>query len=89
VEIFGASPDYPDSLAVFRQTWALPFTLLSDPDLALARRYGVIRGFLTPFVDRAMFLIDPRGRIERIAPGVDPLGSPDVIRGWLAPPVGG
>ena len=73
VALFGASTDFPDSLRVFRSTYALTFPLLSDPRGELARRYGVLRWFGRHRVaDRATFIIDPNGRIARVLHGVQP-----------------
>src|ERR1700716_2884750 len=40
-EVFGVSPDDEDSHARFKSKYALPFTLLADPDHQVAERYGV------------------------------------------------
>jgi thioredoxin-dependent peroxiredoxin len=41
IEIVGISGDSPGSLKVFQQANQLNFTLLSDPDGAIAKKYGV------------------------------------------------
>jgi peroxiredoxin Q/BCP len=84
VRVFGASPDHPDSLVAFRQAYGLPFHYLSDPGLALARRYRVVDGLLTPRIERTTFLLDPAGRIARVARRVDPVRHGDQVRGWIA-----
>jgi len=38
--IVGVSPDAPEDLARFREEYELPFTLISDPDHALAAAFG-------------------------------------------------
>lgn len=38
--VVGVSPDPPGKLAEFRAEHALPFSLLSDPDHAVAEQYG-------------------------------------------------
>ena len=38
--VVGVSPDPPDELAAFRREHGLPFSLLSDPDHAVASAYG-------------------------------------------------
>jgi thioredoxin-dependent peroxiredoxin len=63
VSVAGVSPQSPQSHAAFVAKYALPFTLLSDPDKALARAYGVV-GPLGFGVRRASFLISPAGVIE-------------------------
>jgi len=73
VALFGASTDFPDSLLVFRSTYALTFPLLSDPRGELAARYGVLTWFGPHRVARrATFIIDPEGRIARVLHGVQP-----------------
>jgi peroxiredoxin Q/BCP len=39
--VLGVSPDPVAALAKFAQKYGLPFTLLADPDHAVAERYGV------------------------------------------------
>jgi peroxiredoxin Q/BCP len=61
--VAGVSPQSPTSHAAFAAKYSLPFTLLSDPDKALARAYQVV-GPLGFGVRRASFLIKPTGIIE-------------------------
>jgi peroxiredoxin Q/BCP len=61
--VAGVSPQSAQSHAAFAAKYALPFTLLCDPDKALARAYDVI-GPLGFGVRRASFLISPAGLIE-------------------------
>ena len=63
IRVAGVSPQSPQSHAAFAAKYALPFTLLCDPDKALARAYDVI-GPLGFGVRRASFLISPSGIIE-------------------------
>jgi peroxiredoxin Q/BCP len=63
IRVAGVSPQSPQSHAAFAAKYALPFTLLCDPDKALARAYDVI-GPLGFGVRRASFLISPAGLIE-------------------------
>ena len=63
VAVAGVSPQSVQSHAAFAAKYALPFTLLCDPDKALARAYDVI-GPLGFGVRRASFLISPSGIIE-------------------------
>jgi thioredoxin-dependent peroxiredoxin len=70
VPVVGVSPDDAASHQRFRSKFGLRFTLLSDPDHAVAERYGAwgernrygrtIVGIL-----RSTFLIDEEGKIER------------------------
>jgi thioredoxin-dependent peroxiredoxin len=63
VSVVGVSPQSPQSHAAFVAKYSLPFTLLSDPDKALARAYDVV-GPLGFGVRRASFLIGANGVIE-------------------------
>ncbi|HEY1900447.1 MAG TPA: peroxiredoxin [Steroidobacteraceae bacterium] len=63
VTVAGVSPQLPHSHAAFAARHALPFTLLCDPDKALARAYAVT-GPLGFGVRRASFLINGAGIIE-------------------------
>lgn len=55
VEVVGISGDDAESHRRFRDKHGLPFTLLSDPDLAVADRYGC-KGLLG--MKRGVFLVD-------------------------------
>ncbi len=63
VAVAGVSPQSAQSHADFAAKYVLPFTLLCDPDKALARAFDVI-GPLGFGVRRASFLINPSGIIE-------------------------
>lgn len=63
--VAGVSPQAPQSHRDFRARYALPFTLLSDPEKSVARLYGVTGPFGMG-LRRATFLID-RERIVRDA----------------------
>ena len=72
VELFGISTDSVESHAAFARKYELPFTLLSDPDGATARAYGVYRNLgVLRFARRQTFVVDPTGRIARIYRRVD------------------
>lgn len=58
VEVVGISADDAESHRKFKQKRQLPFTLLSDPGLDVAGRYGC-RGMLG--MKRGVFLLDPDG----------------------------
>jgi peroxiredoxin/dTDP-4-amino-4,6-dideoxygalactose transaminase len=72
----GISPDSPEKLSAFAGRYGLPFTLLSDPDGRVARRYGAwTRRRRPPFrgeTRRSTFLIGGDGAIERVFEDVDP-----------------
>jgi len=63
VTVAGVSPQSPQSHADFAAKYALPFTLLCDPDKSIAKAYGV-NGPLGFGVRRASFLISAAGVIE-------------------------
>lgn len=63
VDVIGISADDAESHRRFKEKRELPFTLLSDPDLAVAERYGC-RGALG--MKRGVFLVDPE-RVVRYA----------------------
>jgi peroxiredoxin Q/BCP len=63
VGVAGVSPQSPRSHADFAAKYALPFTLLCDPDKVLARAYDVV-GPLGFGIRRASFLISRAGLIE-------------------------
>ncbi len=63
VSVAGVSPQKAQSHAAFAAKYALPFTLLCDPDKVLARAYDVV-GPLGLGVRRASFLINTSGLIE-------------------------
>jgi peroxiredoxin Q/BCP len=71
VAVLGVSPDGPESHARFRQKYRLPFTLLSDPQHAVAERFGAWReknmyGKKTMGIARSTFIIDPEGRVAKV-----------------------
>ena len=70
-EIVGISPDQGEAQARFALKFGLPFTLVPDPDHAIAEAYGVWKeksmyGRTYMGVERSTFVIDPRGQIARI-----------------------
>ncbi|HXG40055.1 MAG TPA: peroxiredoxin [Candidatus Limnocylindrales bacterium] len=83
-EVWGISPDSPESHARFRAKFGLPFVLLSDVDHAVAERYGawVLKeraGRTYWGIQRSTFLVDPQGRIARVWPAVKPDGHADEV----------
>ena len=77
--VLGVSPDTPASHVKFRAKYQLPFPLLSDPDHAVAERYGAwgeksMYGRTYSGVLRTTFLIGPDGRILRVFEKVKPRG---------------
>lgn len=73
--VIGISPDGATSHTRFSARYLLPYTLLSDPDGAIAGRYGVWAekhrfGRTSLGVLRTTFLIDPAGVVRRVFPRV-------------------
>lgn len=61
VSVVGISSDSLDSHQKFRDKHDLPFVLLSDPDLEVAKLYGIKGRF---GMKRAVFLIDEEGVVR-------------------------
>lgn len=77
--VVGVSPDPAESHRRFAETFGLPFLLLSDPDHAVAERYGAwgektLHGKTAMGILRSTFLIDEEGRIARVFRQVLPDG---------------
>jgi thioredoxin-dependent peroxiredoxin len=64
VQIFGASCDTPRLNAEFAASLGLTYPILSDPDRAMARAYGVLAA--SGFASRWTFYIAADGRIVHI-----------------------
>lgn len=69
--LLGVSPDTPESHARFRSKYELPFTLLSDPDHAVAGQYGVwgkkkLFGVSYMGIIRTTFVIDAGGTVRNV-----------------------
>ena len=75
--VLGVSPDSVDSHEKFRDKYDLPFTLLADPDHAVADLYGVwgeksYAGKTYMGIDRSTFVIDADGNLARVMLSVKP-----------------
>ncbi|MBY0507960.1 MAG: thioredoxin-dependent thiol peroxidase [Bryobacteraceae bacterium] len=87
--VLGISPDPVKAQAKFQAKFALPFTLLADPDHAAAEAYGVwveksMYGKKYMGVERTTFLIGPDGKIRKIWPKVKPAGHAAEVLAALA-----
>ncbi len=87
--VLGVSPDDVDAIAKFDDKYGLGFTLLADPDHAVAETYGAwaeksMYGKRYMGVQRSTFLIDPEGRIARVFPKVQPKKHDDLVLRALA-----
>lgn len=75
--VIGVSKDSMASHQKFAEKHGLPFILLSDPELAAIRAYGVWQekknyGKVSMGVVRSTFVIDEKGVIEKVMPKVKP-----------------
>ena len=75
--VLGVSPDDVASHVRFKEKYGLPFTLLSDPDHAVAEAYGVwgersLYGKTFMGITRSTFVIDADGTVAEAMYGVKP-----------------
>lgn len=75
-EILGVSPDSVKKHVKFQEKYNLPFSLLADEDHSVAEAYGVwgekkFMGRTYDGIHRTTFVIDEKGKIERIIAKVD------------------
>ncbi|MGH3037650.1 MAG: thioredoxin-dependent thiol peroxidase [Gaiellaceae bacterium] len=82
--VLGVSPDAESSHARFKAKHDLPFTLLADPEHAVAERYGVwveknSYGKKSMGIKRSTFLIDEEGNVAKAMLGVKPDGHADLV----------
>jgi peroxiredoxin Q/BCP len=75
--VIGISPDEVEDIAKFAGKYDLGFTLLADPDHAIAERYGAwgeksMYGKKYLGVLRSTFIVDPDGKVARVFPKVQP-----------------
>jgi thioredoxin-dependent peroxiredoxin len=75
--VLGVSPDDERSHVKFKEKYDLPFTLLADPDHAVAEEYGVwgekkYMGRTYMGVNRSTFVIDADGNVKRVMHKVKP-----------------
>jgi thioredoxin-dependent peroxiredoxin len=63
LQVFGISPQSPESHLKFREKYALPFDLLSDENKTVVKMYG-LNGPLGIGVRRASYLIDGSRRVR-------------------------
>ncbi len=95
VVVLGASPDTVEAQAAFKAKYNLPFTLLADPDHAIADLYGLwgthkimYNGveYTTTGVRRSTFIMDEDGIVRYSQFGVDPANNTaeilDVLEQW-------
>ncbi|MGZ4391705.1 MAG: thioredoxin-dependent thiol peroxidase [Gaiellaceae bacterium] len=82
--VLGVSPDSATSHVKFREKYELPFTLLADPDHAVADQYGVwgekkYMGRTYEGVHRSTFVIGQDGTVKRVLHDVKPATHADDV----------
>ena len=88
-QVWGISPDGAASHRSFREKFALPFSLLSDEDHAVAESYGawaLKKNYGREYMGivRSSFLVDPDGRIAHVWPRVKADGHAADVLATLA-----
>jgi peroxiredoxin Q/BCP len=83
-EVLGISADTQASHERFKSKYALPFTLLADPERKLGEPYGVGREGKSSY-ERSTFVIDAEGNVARIMRRVNPDRHADEVLAALAP----
>ena len=86
--VLGVSPDSEASHEKFCKKYDLNFELLADADHATAESYGVWvekhnYGKTYMGIQRATFLIDPKGKVAHVWPKVKPEGHAAEVLGVL------
>jgi thioredoxin-dependent peroxiredoxin len=87
--VIGISPDQVGALEKFAGKYDLDFTLLGDADHAVAEAYGTwveksMYGKKYMGVQRATFIVDPKGKIAKAFPKVSPKQHDDLVLAALA-----
>ena len=89
IVVIGISKDSAASHLKFAQKYDLPFILLSDPELQTIQAYGVwqekkLYGKVSMGVQRATFIIDEAGTVEKVFPRAKPDTNAADILAYLA-----
>ena len=87
--VIGISPDEVGAIDKFAGKYDLGFTLLADADHKVADKYGAwveksMYGRKYMGVARATFIIDPKGKIAKVFPKVQPKKHDDLVLKALA-----
>jgi peroxiredoxin Q/BCP len=82
--VIGVSPDEVEDVDKFAGKYDLDFTLLADADHAVAEKYGTwveksMYGRKYMGVARATFIIDPKGKIAKVFPKVQPKKHDELV----------
>lgn len=85
VEVLGVSNDDSGSHKKFAEKYNLPFSLLADVDKKVSKYYGVygeksFMGRIYMGITRSTFLIDEKGKIQKIFYKVNPENHIDEIK---------
>jgi peroxiredoxin Q/BCP len=83
-KVIGISPDEVKDIDKFAGKYDLEFTLLADADHAVAEKYGAwveksMYGRRYMGVARATFIIDPKGKVAKVFPKVQPKKHDDLV----------
>jgi thioredoxin-dependent peroxiredoxin len=75
--VFGVSPDKPSAQKKFKEKHQLPYSLLSDPEKAVAKKFGVLKeksmyGRKYMGIERTTFVVSPEGKISAVLTGLKP-----------------
>jgi peroxiredoxin Q/BCP len=87
--VLGVSRDPVERIAKFADKHSLGFPLLSDADHSVAEAYGVwveksMYGRKFMGMQRATFVIDPKGKVTHVFPKVSPKTHDDVVLAALS-----
>lgn len=88
IVVFGVSPDEPKRLVKFIENEELNFDLLSDPDHAVAEKFGVwgLKKFMGREymgILRTTFIIDPDGKLVHILDDVKTKTHHEDVHRWI------
>jgi peroxiredoxin Q/BCP len=83
-KVIGVSPDDIKAHQKFAEKYALPFTLVADPEKTVCQRYGVwkeknLYGKKSMGVERTTFLIDREGTVRKVFPKVKVDGHSEAV----------
>jgi peroxiredoxin Q/BCP len=87
--VIGVSPDEVEAIAKFADKYELGFTLLADPDHAVAEAYGAwgeksMYGKKYMGALRSTFIVGPDGKIAEVLPKVQPKKHDGLVLAALA-----
>jgi len=82
--VIGISPDEVKEVDKFAAKYDLDFTLLADADHSVAEAYGTwveksMYGRRYMGVQRATFIVDPKGKIAKVFPKVSPKKHDELV----------